>query len=129
MREELTHGHARLAVFLEGPGTTLIGADPVSGELAVQFVELGLGIEGVHVGDAARHEAEDDVLDLGSKMRGWRRNQARVGVFSHEGGQGGQSKPVGAQRKHLASTERTADATRTPVLFLDSLGHDITSDR
>ena len=127
--KELADRDSRPAVFPEGPGTTLVGADAVAGGLAVQLIELGFGIERVHVGDAARHEAEDDVLDLGFVMGGRRRDQAGVGVLGHEGGQGGQSEPVGAQRQHLSPRERSAEATGTNASFLVSLGHDVTSSR
>ena len=67
--EKLADGHPGLTVPFEAPGALQPGSAPVSRKLAIQFGQLGLGIEGIHVRHPARHEAEDDVFHLGGKMR------------------------------------------------------------
>ena len=72
--EEFGDLKAALAVLGElewGPDEeTLLRADG----LAVVEGELGFGIEGIDLGDAAGHVHEDDALGLGGEMRGLRRH-------------------------------------------------------
>jgi hypothetical protein len=76
VRKQLTDGKAGLTVALELPGrrhdvAVLVEHRAVDGDghgLAGVLDEAGLGVEGIDVGDAAGHVAEDDVFDFGGEV-------------------------------------------------------------
>ena len=97
--EQFGDFHTGPAVALELPGTAPHGRlgeiDAVGLEalghlrrdgLAAVFGELGLGIEGVHVADAAVHEQVDDGFGARRKMRRFGGQRiVRAGGFEHSG--------------------------------------------
>ena len=131
MGEQLADGHPGLSVAFEAPGAPLPGSLPVSRKLAVQLVQLGLGVECIHVRDPARHEAEDDVLHPGGKMRHGRGsgNQPGVGLIGHERRQRQHPESVGCLLEHLAPRQRSAGISRTSLAVPFSHRHGGTSEQ
>ncbi len=104
--EEVADLGAALAAGLEVPeGAEVVAFGIVGGGFAVIGGEAGLGVEGVHVGDAAAHVEEDDAFGFGGEMGG----AGGEGVGGIKAGVGGEELLEDAGKEQGAGGERAED--------------------
>ena len=112
VREQLADGHAGFAMGLELPGAfqplaiaARRGVLGVGERLAVKVRQLGLGVEGIDMRDAAVHETEDDVLgprpEVGSRRRG-----RSGGMVRQQPGQSDQAEAIRRAAEQFAAGAR-----------------------
>jgi len=102
VREKVADGDAGLAVTVEGPvggldGAVVVELGALNGNghgLAGVFFEEGFGVEGIDVGDAAAHVAEDDGAGFGGDALG-AVDESGLGFLLNEAVQGCQAEAGG----------------------------------